>query len=332
MLRNGLDALDRADGRPAILLHDQRHDHAMYTILPKTSVRLSGMNYARAQSTDPSTPVRVTILGSGTSTGVPVVGCSCSVCGSRHPKNKRLRSSVLLDFADSTRVLIDVGPDFRAQALGAGIHHLDAVLFTHVHADHSHGLDDLRALSFADKGKVISCYLDPAHLDDLRERFAYAFRDTGYAGTKPQVELRPITGPALVLGAIEVDVAKLPHGGPEVLAFRFGRFAYATDFQNFPPDIVLAWRGRVDTMVASGIRYRPHPTHSTIEETLGVFDALGVRRGILTHLAHDVAFPGTLDLSQRTPFDRTPTTFVPLPPNREFAYDGMTIDLEGPVA
>lgn len=258
-------------------------------------------------------PIKIRILGSGTSTGVPVIGCSCAVCTSEEPKDKRLRSSLLLSRRDNGRTLIiDTTPDFRQQMLDAKASHLDEVLYTHTHADHCHGFDDLRALYFREK-KAIRCWIWAGHEPDLRRRFSYAFASEGYVGTPPQVELRAFeSGPLPVLG-IEVEPLLLPHGHMQSVGFRFGSFAYATDFKSFGQGAIAAWKGKVKTMIASGLRFEEHNSHSTIGETVALFKELGVERGYLTHLSHSV--------DHRRDSES-------LPPNVSLAYDGCEFDLD----
>ena len=257
--------------------------------------------------------MRVVILGSGTSAGVPVLGCTCEVCRSTDPKSKRTRASIFVECSPKQRLLIDTAPEMRLQMLAAGLSRADAVLYTHMHADHTHGFDDLRAFYFHEKSPV-PVYLLERYQDEMRQRFSYAFRDTGYIGTKPQIELHTIPENASFSAAGQsIESIVLPHGNVVSAAFLIGNFAYATDFKAFSAAQIKAWRGRIDTMVASGIHFGQHPTHSVIPETLALFEALQVRRGILSHLSHDVDH----DRDQKR-----------LPPNISFAYDGMIIDLD----
>lgn len=256
--------------------------------------------------------VQVTILGCGTSTGVPVLGCSCEVCKSSDPRNHRWRASILIKTSEHIPIVIDTGPEFRLQLLRAGVGALQHVLYTHLHADHCHGFDDLRGLYF-NSGHAISCYLDPEYIGELKHRFHYAFEDTGYLGGRPDLQMHPLpqkAGSFNVAGQ-EVDTIQLPHGNVLTNAFRFGKFAYATDFKEFTQDAVERWRGKIDTMVASGLRWREHKTHSTISETLSVFKALGVKRGIITHMNHEIEYTRDSKL---------------MPDGVELAYDGLVIE------
>jgi phosphoribosyl 1,2-cyclic phosphate phosphodiesterase len=256
--------------------------------------------------------MKVVILGSGTSTGVPVLGCSCPVCKSHDPKDQRTRASLALLHENGKNIVIDTGPEFRLQLLRAGIGDLDAVLYTHTHADHCHGFDDLRAFSFNPHRKTIDCYLLPEHMADFKERFKYAFETTGYEGAVPMTRLKEIPCDTFLVSELEIEPVKLPHGHMTTCGFRIGNFAYATDFKGFPEDVIKQWRGKVDFMVASGIHFGQHKTHNVIPETLTLFERLGVKRGWISHLSHKVDYKR----------DRSR-----LPAHVDFSYDGMVIDL-----
>lgn len=256
--------------------------------------------------------LKITILGSGTSTGVPIIGCKCAVCMNSDPSYHRLRSSILIEEEHSkTTIVVDTTPDFRTQMLRAKVDRLDAVLYTHTHADHCHGFDDLRAFYFFRKAPI-PCFLDPIHANELKARFEYAFVDSGYLGTVPQVCIKEIDSNPFAIGPLEIEAIWLPHGSVTSLAYRFGRFAYATDFKYFPPQAIEKWRGKVNTMVASGLHFKPHNTHSTIDETISLFAALGVEKGYITHLSHNVDHKRDAQH---------------LPENVFFAYDQMVISV-----
>lgn len=258
--------------------------------------------------------IKVRILGSGTSTGVPTIGCNCAVCTSDDPRNKRRRSSVLITRKDTgENLVIDTTPDFRMQILDAKISKLENILYTHTHADHCHGFDDLRAFYFFHK-KAINCYLSKDFHQEFTKRFSYAFTNTGYKGTTPQVVLKEIPKEAFKVIGIEIDSIRLPHGTMKTTGFRLGNFAYVTDFKTFPKHQISKWQGKVHTMVASGVRYRPHPTHSTVDETIQLFKDLKVKRGYITHLSHDIDH-------QRDSSS--------LPSHISFAYDGLEFEVIG---
>lgn len=214
-------------------------------------------------------------------------------------------------------IVIDTTPDFRAQMLKYNVNRLAAVLYTHTHADHLHGFDDLRAFTFW-QDHPVKCYLKEWDLNELKHRFAYAFHDTGYKGTRPKADLIPITEAEFKLtDDLVVEPLFLPHGHAVSTGFRIGTFGYITDFQSFVHGEftakLLAWRGKLTTLIASGVHNRPHPTHSSIPETLEVFDKLEVDRGIITHISHEIDHPRQA---------------AQLPPGRELAYDGMKLDVQ----
>lgn len=241
-----------------------------------------------------------------------MIGCSCSVCKSHDPKNKRTRASIAVEYSKGRFILIDTSPELRLQLLGQDIHKVEAVLYTHMHADHIHGFDDLRALSFRSK-QAVPVYLFPEYEEELRTKFSYAFENTGYLGAKPQVSINLIDdGTILDIAGLRIQPARLPHGSVDSCGFKIGKFAYATDFKSFPDEVVKAWHGDVDVMVASGIHFGEHHSHSVIQETLDLFRKLGVKRGVISHLSHEVDY--LRDAAR-------------LPPDTQFAYDGMIIDL-----
>lgn len=257
--------------------------------------------------------LQVEILGCGTSTGVPVLGCPCSVCLGDQPRNQRWRTSIAIKTPSGQDLVVDTGPEFRLQALRAGIKNLQRVLYTHIHADHVHGFDDLRGLYFNSQ-KPITCWLHPEYMKELKHRFHYAFEDTGYLGGRPEIHLTPLPEESGVfsIGDMEVETFLVPHGNARTNVFRFGSFAYATDFKSFTDEAIRAWRGKVHTMIASGLRWKEHKTHSTVPETLELFKLLDVERGIITHMSHDVDY---FNDSNK------------MPQGVELAYDGMQISV-----
>lgn len=257
--------------------------------------------------------LKVSILGCGTSTGVPVLGCQCRVCLGGKPKNQRWRASILVRTKEGTPIVIDTGPEFRLQALRAGLSSLQHVIYTHLHADHCHGFDDLRGLYFNSQ-RQIKCWLHPDLIPELKHRFHYAFEDTGYLGGRPDIQLAPLpaTSGSIEIAGAQVETFRAPHGNSMTNILRIGSFAYATDFKSFPEEALRAWRGKVHTLVASGLRWREHKTHSTIEETIEIFKKLDVKRGIITHMNHEIDYDD----------DSTK-----LPPGVELAYDGMELEV-----
>jgi len=225
--------------------------------------------------------MRFRFLGTGTSFGVPVVGCGCPVCRSTDPRDTRYRSSLLIE-SGGAAIVIDSGPEFRLQALRAGIRRLDALLVTHAHADHIAGLDDVRPLT---RDRVLPVYGDEATLAEVRERFGYIFRPTQEGGGKPRIELRPAAGP-LLIGDIELSPIPVMHGELGILGWRTGDFAYLTDASGIPDGSYGLLRG-VETLVINGLRRRPHSTHFSIEEALDAARRIGAARTWITHLCHE---------------------------------------------
>ncbi len=248
------------------------------------------------------------MLGSGTSTGIPVIGCRCAVCRSADPRNRRMRPGLRLELAGGSAV-VDTSPDFREQALRFGIERVDAVLYTHPHADHVFGLDDLRVFNFRQRGSI-PCYGSRHTLRRLREIFSYVFEEGQEGGGKPKLELVAVEEPFELLGE-RVEPVPVRHGEMEVLGFRIGDFALVTDV-NFIPEESFARLAGVRTLVLSALRYRPHPTHFNFEEAFAAAARIGAERTILTHVTHDVDHAAPE---------------VELPPGVEIGYDGLVVDL-----
>lgn len=254
--------------------------------------------------------MKVTILGCGTSGGVPRIGNHWGDCDPANPKNRRRRVSILIEHED-TVILIDTSPDMREQCLDANVSRLDAVLYTHDHADHSHGLDELRPLSYQNK-KKIPVYGDAKTLATLEHRFHYAFApESDYF--RPFVRSHVIDGPFTV-GAIPVVPFIQHHGDKTSLGFRFGDIAYSTDVVGLPEASFEALDG-VDVWIVDALQRRPHPTHSHLAQTLDWIKRVKPRRSILTHM--------TLDMDYATLVDE-------LPPGVEPGYDGLVIEVTGP--
>ncbi len=254
--------------------------------------------------------MKITVLGCGPSGGVPLVGCGCAVCRSDEPRNRRLRPSVLVE-AEGVRVLVDASPDLRAQLLAAGVARLDAVVFTHAHADHTHGIDDLRAVNHCIDA-ILPAYGDAETLRALETRFAYAFspRTPGYGWYKPQLAPREIAGPFRI-GALEVRPFRQAHGRSRTLGLRFGDFAYSTDVSALDEDAFAALEG-VRVWIVDCLRPEPNPVHSHLAQSLAWIARVRPERGILTHMGH------RLDYRELA---------ATLPEGVEPAYDGMVIAL-----
>ena len=237
--------------------------------------------------------VRVTLLGTGTSTGVPVIGCPCPVCTSDDARDRRLRCAAYVE-ADTehgpVHLVIDTGPDFRQQALAHGVRAVDAVLFTHHHFDHVVGVDDLRPFLFANR-TPIPCYADAGTADVLRAMFRYIFADGTYPGV-PLLDLREIDGPRRIAsrahgGTVEVTPLRAFHGDLPILGFRIGGFAYLTDVSRIP-EATFGALGDLDVLVLDALRPTPHPTHFSIEQATAAAERIGARQTYFIHLTHNV--------------------------------------------
>ena len=255
-----------------------------------------------------ASPVLLTVLGSGTSMGVPTVGCTCAVCRSDNPRDKRNRPSVLLQYQDRC-VVIDTTPDFRTQALRVDLRRLDAVLLTHSHADHILGLDDIRPFNIFQRG-AIPVYGNQATLDTVKRTFAYIFDGKEAVSALPLVHLQPVEGPLDLFG-LEVTPVTVMHGDLEILGFRFGRCAYLTDFSTIPATS-LPLLEDLDILFLDALRHVPHPTHCTVEQALGYAARLRPRQAFFTHISHDLEHEATNST---------------LPAHVRLAYDGLQLEV-----
>ena len=258
--------------------------------------------------------MKITFLGTGTSHGVPMIGCDCLTCRSEDPRDKRLRPSILVEMDDGTTILVDAGPDLRQQALTHRVSRVDAIIFTHGHADHILGLDETRRFT-GHAGPALRCFGDEATLDDIRRMFAYVFDPaTPKGGGLPQLELTPIDGPFNV-GAHEIRPVPLMHGQRAILGFRFGAFAYLTDCNAIPDG---SWKllHNLEIVVLDALRERPHPTHFSLSEAVEAARRIGARRTYFTHMCHDLGHA---------------QTNARLPAGMELAYDGLALNADSPV-
>lgn len=252
--------------------------------------------------------MKVTFLGTGTSVGVPRIACDCPVCRSGDPRDQRLRCAMLLEY-DGHTVLIDTPPDLRTQVLREDVRNVDAVLFTHAHADHLHGLDDVRCFALG-PGESVPCYGDAATIERIRHVFDYAFH-SGHPSSVPQLEVHTLDGPFSLLGRSVQPIAVF-HGRLPILAYRVGGFAYVTDCSSIPPESMEQLSG-LDVLVLDALRHREHPTHFNVAQAVAVAAELAPRRTYLTHIAHDLEHAATN---------------AALPDGVELAYDGLALEVD----
>lgn len=262
----------------------------------------------------------LTVLGSGTSMGVPTIGCDCAVCTSSDPHDRRTRPSIMVQWDDPTAagalkrtVLIDTTPDFREQVIREHVRKIDAILYTHGHADHILGLDDVRPLSFprVTGGSKIPLYASDSTARVLRNVFRYIFEADYKYGGLAQVELQAVSGPIEIFGATFTPMPVL-HGDVPIEAFRFGSAAYLTDFSAIPEESMAQLEG-LDILFLDALRHHPHPTHSTVENSLKIVERLKPRRTYFTHISHDLPHEATN---------------AALPDNVRLAHDGLKLEFE----
>ena len=258
--------------------------------------------------------LKITLLGTGTSHGVPMIGCDCAVCRSTDPRDRRTRPSILIDpggeRAGVRYVLVDTSTDLREQALRHDIRRVDAILFTHSHADHIMGLDEVRRFNVLQKA-AIPCYGDEPTVDDVARTFSYIFNPPKSGGGVPQITLFRVGGP-FTLGPIEIIPVPLLHGHRPILGFRVGDFAYLTDCSRIP-DASWPLLDGVRSVVLDALRDRPHPTHFSVAEALDVVARLRPERACFTHIAHDLPHAATC---------------ARLPAGVELAYDGLVLEID----
>jgi phosphoribosyl 1,2-cyclic phosphate phosphodiesterase len=255
-------------------------------------------------------PLKITFLGSGTSSGVPMIGCSCEVCTSANKKDKRLRSSILVE-SETTTIVVDTTPDFRYQMLRANVKKLDAVLFTHPHKDHIAGLDDVRAYNYFQQ-KPMELYANSLTEEAIKREFAYAFSDKKYPGI-PNLNLNTIDDKPFVVGDIPVVPILVWHLKMPVLGFRFGRFTYITDANKIENEEKEKIKGS-DAMVLNALRKESHISHFTLDEAVAMVQELDVPRAYFTHISHQLGKHEDINAD--------------LPKGIELAYDGIQLFFE----
>jgi len=253
-------------------------------------------------------PLKITFLGTGTSSGVPLIGCDCAVCTSADPKDNRLRSSILVESATTTLV-VDTGPDFRYQMLREKVKKLDAVVFTHPHRDHMAGLDDVRAYNFFQK-MPIDIYADSLMESAIRRDFYYAFADTRYPGI-PELNLISISDEPFIVGDIPVIPVKVWHMKMPVLGFRFGNFTYITDANRIEEEEKNKIRGS-EILVLNALRKQQHISHFTLGEAVDMVQELRVPVGYFTHMSHQIGLHADIEAE--------------LPENIHLAWDGLVLN------
>lgn len=252
-------------------------------------------------------PITITFLGSGTSSGVPMIGCACAVCTSADPRDNRLRSSILVQ-SPQTTLVIDTTPDFRYQMLRAQVKHLDAVLFTHPHKDHIAGLDDVRAYNFL-TGRPMPIYANYLTEEALRRDFYYAFSDTRYPGV-PELELHTLGTDPFLINDLLIQPILVWHLNMPVLGFRFGTFTYITDANRIEPDELQKVSGST-VVVLNALRQQSHISHFTLAEAVALAQQLQVQQAFFTHISHQLGLHHKIEES--------------LPEGMHLAYDGLQL-------
>ncbi len=253
--------------------------------------------------------MKIIIMGSGTSLGVPVIGCSCKVCTSGDPRNQRTRASICVQTESGKNILVDTATELRLQAVRNRVSSVEMILFTHYHADHIHGLDDVRKFNQAAQGPI-RCYADQPTIERLKRVFFYAFEHTFYWGAIPSISISRMPEE---LRCEEIRILPIPlaHGRSEVLGFRFNDAAYLTDCNRIPTDSYRRLRG-LRLLILDALRFTPHPTHFNLEQALAEIERIGPERALLTHISHE--------------FDHQEVEST-LPVHVRLSYDGQEIEL-----
>ncbi len=255
--------------------------------------------------------MKITLLGTGTSQGVPVIGCQCKVCQSHTDKDKRLRTSAMIEW-DNHRFVIDCGPDFRTQMLRKKVDHLDGILLTHEHADHTAGLDDIRPLYFKNK-KPLPVYALPRVIDNLTKRFDYIFTNENRYPGAPEVAPKILhSGTKFNLFDLEVTPLKILHGNLPILGYKFNNFAYITDAKIIPEMSLNAIKN-IDLLIINALHKKPHKMHMNLEEALKLIANVKPQKAVLTHISHHMGL-----------YEQVASS---LPNNIVLGYDGMEIQL-----
>ncbi|MEO1957406.1 MAG: MBL fold metallo-hydrolase [Methylophilaceae bacterium] len=254
--------------------------------------------------------MQVTILGAGSSAGTPVIGCQCTTCTSGNPRNKRTRCSSIITLDSGENILIDTGPDLRLQVLREGITNVDAVLYTHTHADHLHGIDDLRGFCQVNR-KQIPLYTYQEAVAHIKEKFGYTLREPCDFWDLPVLGINEVEAPFKLLG-ITVTPIPIMHGRMLIFAYRIGNVAYMTDVSAIPASSMLLLEG-LDLLLIDCLRVKEHPTHVNIEQSLDYIAQLNVKQSVLIHMTHDLEYEALTKI---------------LPSNVSVGYDGMKIQVD----
>jgi phosphoribosyl 1,2-cyclic phosphate phosphodiesterase len=258
----------------------------------------------------PISPIKITVLGTGTSQGVPVIGCDCAVCSSKDRRDRRLRVAILINIGEKN-LLIDAGPDFRQQMLRANVSDIDAILLTHEHYDHVAGLDDVRPINFRYK-KDMPIYGLQRVLENIKVRFDYAFSDNPYPGAPQYILHETMGGTPITIEGMEVLPLDVMHGNLPILGFRIANFAYLTDVKTIPERTFEQLKG-VKHLIINALHHNPHHSHLNLQECLEVIARIAPKKAYLTHISHNMGKHAAINAI--------------LPKNVRLAYDGMTLAL-----
>lgn len=257
--------------------------------------------------------IRLTFLGTGTSQGVPLIGCGCRVCRSSDPRDSRLRTSAMVEVGDK-RFIIDAGPDFRQQLLREGVRNISAILLTHKHKDHIGGIDDVRALNFVDYPTVHTVHIYASHdtAECVRKDFDYAFCENPYRGV-PKIALHEFGSEPFEIEGVEFVPIQGKHSRFEITGFRIGELAYLTDFKSIEEGELQKLQG-VELLVVNALRWEAHDSHFSVEEALQIIDKVGPAKAFLTHMSHEIGLHAEAEAR--------------LPEGVYLAYDGLSIDIK----
>ncbi len=254
--------------------------------------------------------MQITMLGVGSSAGTPMIGCTCATCVSSDARNKRSRCSALIRLDQGQQILIDTGPDLRQQALREGVQRVDAVLYTHTHADHLHGIDDLRAFCQIQK-QQIPLYGSPQTTQHIQDKFGYTIREAGQFWEVPVLGLNPVTGPFELFG-LNITPIPIKHGHSDIFGYRIGNMAYLTDVSEIKPESLELLQG-LKVLMLDCLRYRPHFTHINLEQSLAYASQIGATDTYLMHMTHEMEYQ---QLSAE------------LPAHVHVAYDGLRLQFD----